>query len=238
MEPLREPGGDREIPWKEFALEDVLSSAEPTRTESTFLPRIAGQTFLEGRDLPLKRDMVPLFVDMVGSTRLVFEHSAEEVLEIMQAFMEVVVDIGAYHCGDVKDFEGDGALLYFEGVGEAVPAAFRLRDELLRRRRHLPLLPLPRLSLDAGPLVIGIVGTRFRQAVSLVGPSVHIAARLLKLAPPGGIIATSVVVEGARRTNPDFARRFVDAAQTDALEQEVGRIRAWIAPADGPDSSG
>jgi len=39
----------------------------------------------------------------------------------------------AYADGEVHDFEGDGAFLYFEGPGEAVPAAFRLRDELLER---------------------------------------------------------------------------------------------------------
>ena len=55
------------------------------------------------------------------------------MLEILQAFMEIVINVGIYHCGDVHDFEGDGALLYFEGVGEAVPAAFRLRDACTAR---------------------------------------------------------------------------------------------------------
>jgi class 3 adenylate cyclase len=90
--------------------------------------------------------MAVLFVDMVDSTRLVLGATADEVLELLQAFMEIVVDVGVHHCGDVHDFEGDGALLYFEGVGEAVPAAFRLRDGLLERRRSLPALPLPRIE--------------------------------------------------------------------------------------------
>jgi class 3 adenylate cyclase len=173
----------------------------------------------------------PLFVDMVGSTRLVFEKSAEEVLEIMQTFMEVVIDVAAYHCGDVHDFEGDGALLYFEGAGEAVPAAFRLRDELVRRREEVPELPLPRLSLDVGPIVIGIVGTRFRRTVSLVGPSIHVAARILKLAPPGGIIATEAIVEQARRTDPDSARLFLPFDDTRSrVRDELGPFRIWVAP--------
>jgi class 3 adenylate cyclase len=173
----------------------------------------------------------PLFVDMVGSTRLVFEKSAEEVLEIMQTFMEVVIDVAAYHCGDVHDFEGDGALLYFEGAGEAVPAAFRLRDELVRRREEVPELPLPRLSLDVGPIVIGIVGTRFRRTVSLVGPSIHVAARILKLAPPGGIIATEAIVEQARRTDPDSARLFLLFDDTRSrVRDELGPFRIWVAP--------
>ncbi len=232
LAPLPDPEAPS-IHWKEATPGEP---APPTRDappagESLFLPRIAGQSFLEGLELPLRREMAMLFVDMVGSTRLVFERSAEEVLAAMQAFMEVVIDVGAYHCGDVHDFEGDGALLYFEGAGEAVPAAFLLRDELVRRRERLAGLPLPRLSLDAGPIVIGVVGTRFRRTVALVGPSVHTAARILKLAPPGGIAATAAVVEQARRANPLLAREFEPLAALPAhLEAEIGAVRVWIAP--------
>jgi class 3 adenylate cyclase len=228
----RPPERAPEIPWKEFSPEAHVARAPAAQqaAESLFLPRLAGQTFLEGHELPTKQEMVPLFVDMVGSTRLVFEKSPEEVLALMQAFMEVVIDIGAYHCGDVHDFEGDGALLYFAGAGEAVPAAFRLREELARRRERMPGLPPPRLSLDVGLLVIGVVGTRFRQTVSLVGPAVHTAARILKLAPPGGIAATSAIVERARRENPELAARFapldVDRRRLDA---ELETLRIFVA---------
>ncbi len=223
------------IAWKEVALDDLLRPVESSaRSESLFLPRIAGQTFLEGRTLPLKQEMVTLFVDMVGSTRLVFEQPPEAVLELMQAFMEIVIDIAAYHCGDVHDFEGDGALLYFEGAGEAVPAAFSLRDALLQRRLELPELPLPRLSMDAGPIVIGIIGTRFRQTVSLVGPSIHVAARILKLAPPGGIAVTDTILEHAKRANPGLAASFARLGEVpEHLRRELGELRIWISPPTG-----
>ena len=233
---LPDPGSDGAIAWREVRAEDLVHAPEDAapRSESLFLPRIAGQSFLEGLELPLRREMAVLFVDMVGSTRLVFEHSPEEVLAVMQAFMEVVIDVGAYHCGDVHDFEGDGALLYFEGAGEAVPAAFRLRDELASRRRDLAGLPLPRLSLDTGPIVIGVVGTRFRRTVSLVGPSLHVAARILKLAPPDGIAATETVVAQARLANPGLAREFERLDRVPPhLEAELGPLRVWIAPPRG-----
>ena len=233
LEPVSDETPVPGLAWKEVPLSEMFRTPEAMgiQADSAFLPRIAGQTFLEGRELPLKREMVVLFVDMVSSMRLVLGRSPEEVLEILQAFMEIVIDVGAYHCGDVHDFEGDGALLYFEGAGEAVPAAFRLRDELLRRRAELPVLPLPRLSLDMGPVVIGIVGTRFRQTVSLVGPSVHIAARILKLAPPGGIVATDAIVRHARRANPEFARQFTPITGALELEPELDGLETWLAPA-------
>jgi class 3 adenylate cyclase len=195
------------VVWKEIEL-----LPPPTAGLSTVItPQTAflsGQGFLDGRELPLRRQMVLVFVDMVESTELVLHRPPEEVLDVIQKFMEVVIDVSWYHCGDVHDFEGDGALLYFQGAGEAVPAAFHLRRELLRRHREDPDLPLPRVSLDAGPVVIGIVGTRFRQTVAVVGPAVHRAARILKLAPPGGIIATGPIVEHSRQSNPDLAKHF------------------------------
>ena len=220
------------VVWKDFALGSAGAAAGVAIDPDTaFLPRIAGQSFLDGRELPTKREMVTMFVDMVDSTELIVHRSAEHVLGIIQTFLEVVIDVGVYHCGDVHDFEGDGAFLYFEGPGEAVPAAFRLRAELLRRRRKNRDLPLPRISLDMGPLVIGIVGTRFRQTVALVGLPVHRAARILKLAPPGGIITTEVIIEHARRSDPDLARQFSRIEEEFVLDRRhPDPVPIWVAP--------
>ncbi|MFA5937778.1 MAG: rhodanese-like domain-containing protein [Sinimarinibacterium sp.] len=170
---------------------------------------IAESAFLAGEQLPVRRDMAVLFVDMVNSTQLLFTRRPEDVLRLVQAFMEVVVNVAVQHCGDVHDFEGDGAMLYFAGVGEAVPAAFNLRAALNGRRHELPELPQARFALDAGPLVVGHIGAAERRALSFIGPCVNAAARILKLAPPGGIVATGRVVDQAERTDPDLAAQFV-----------------------------
>ena len=222
------------VTWKSFEDRPVaLASALPLTPDTAFLPRLAGHSFLMGHSLPLRRNMVSMFVDMVDSTGLIFSRTPEQVLTLIQTFMEVVVEIGAHHCGDVKDFEGDGAFLYFEGPGEAVPAAFRLRERLLERRRAVPDLPLPRISLDLGPVVIGIVGTRFRQTVAIVGPSVNVAARILKLAPPGGIVATEAVLSVARRADPELARDFVALHERPRIPEAAGPLELWLAAAPG-----
>jgi class 3 adenylate cyclase len=218
----------RAVAWTAFRERPApVASALPLSADTAVLPRLAGPSFRMGRSLPLQ--MVSMFVDMVDSTGLIFSRTPEQVLALVQAFMEVVVDVGAHHCGDVHDFEGDGAFLYFEGPGEAVPAAFRLRERLLARRASIPGLPLPRISLDRGPVVIGLVGTRFRQAVALVGPSVHLAARILKLAPPGGIVATESVIEIARRTDPGLAGRFEPLHERPRIPDSVGPVSLWLA---------
>jgi class 3 adenylate cyclase len=64
------------------------------------------------------------------------------------------------------------------------------------------------VSLDVGSIVIGVIGTPLRRSVALIGPSINLAARLLKQIPPGGIIATEAVVERLRQQAPEIAQRF------------------------------
>lgn len=172
-------------------------------------PLLAEAAFLSGQPLPIRRDMAVLFVDMVDSTPLLLHEDAEKVLSLVQAFMAPVVDVAAHHCGDVHDFEGDGAMLYFAGPGEALPAAFALRAALAKRRVEISDLPLARIAVDAGPLVIGRIGTRFRSGLSFIGPSINRAARILTLAPANGIAITEPILKHAERTDPDLHGQFV-----------------------------
>lgn len=190
---------------------------------------IAENAFLAGARLPLRREMAVLFVDMVDSTRLVAEQPPEAVLALVQRFMQIVVEVAVRHCGDVHDFEGDGAMLYFAGVGEALPAAFELRQELAAARLIETKLPLSRIAVDAGPLVIGYVGTQDRSALSFIGASINRAARALKLAPPEGIIVTTPVLETARLTDPDLAAQFQELPEQQTLKGFDEPIRVHLA---------
>ena len=69
-------------------------------------------------------------------------------------------------------------------------------------------MPPARIALDAGPLVIGHVGTRERRGLCFIGPSINTAARILKQAPPGGIVATSGVIRQGRLSVPECAQPF------------------------------
>ena len=206
---------DRIVAW-------LRADAAASGTEGA-VRLIAESAFLAGQTLPARREMAVLFVDMVDSTKLLFAHAPEKVLSLIQSFMEVVVEVAVQHCGDVHDFEGDGAMLYFAGPGEAVPAAFNLRTALAARRHCEPELPQARFALDGGPLVMGYVGARERRALSFIGPSVNAAARILKLAQPEGIVATERIVTEARRTDPDLAAQFRPLA-------EKQHLKGWAEP--------
>ena len=199
-------------------------------SDAPFLSRLADREFLRRHPLPLRRHMTVLFVDMADSTKLLGTLETEQVLAVVQAFMEIVAEVGGLHCGDVHDFEGDGALLYFEGAGEALPAAFELRRRLLGRRAEVADLPLPRISLDEGPVVVGIVGSRFRRSVALVGASLPRAARILRIAPPGGIVVTETVYRHALETSPDLAAHFAPVGAPILKGFETEPVPLYVAP--------
>lgn len=73
--------------------------------------------------LPTRRRLTTLFVDIAGSTSLLIHYPPEVVLSVVQGFMTLVTEIASGHAGTVKDFEGDGALVYFASVKNAVRAA-------------------------------------------------------------------------------------------------------------------
>lgn len=158
---------------------------------------------------PIRKELTVLFVDIADSTVNVVNQTPETTLAQVQSFMQIVTDIALAYCGDVKDYEGDGALLYFESVTEATQAAIAIREALARTIPDSTTGVLrARFSLSVGSVVIGVIGTTLRRSVALIGPSINLAARLLKEIPPGGIIATAAVVERLQQEAPELVKQF------------------------------
>ena len=147
---------------------------------------------------PVRRRLATLFVDIAGSTSLLIHHPPEVVLDVVQGFMSLVTEVAFAHAGTVKDFEGDGALIYFASVKNAVRAALAIQRTLADGRCSVACGDGPgikaRMSVTVGDVVMGAVGCSTRQGIALVGPSVNIGARLLKHAPLGTIIASDAVL--------------------------------------------
>jgi class 3 adenylate cyclase len=213
-------------PTVPFRLEQTFTADEEAKkTESSTVAALPvtspvtshAHTFLSGlveayaaqQGAPVRKELTVLFVDIAESTVAVATQLPETTLAQVQHFMEVVTEIALAHCGDVKDYEGDGALLYFDSVVEAAQATLAIRQKLARTQEGQTAPVRARFSLNVGDVVIGVIGTALRRSVALIGPSINLAARLLKQIPPGGIIATDAVVEHLRRESPELAARFV-----------------------------
>ncbi len=160
----------------------------------------------------MRRRLATLFVDIAGSTGLVVRHSPETMLRVVQCFAERVTDIALAHGGRVKDFEGDGVLLYFDAASNAIDAALAIHAALDDERCDAGCGDGPgvsvRMSVTLGDVAIGVVGPKASPALAFVGPSVNVGARLLKVVPPGGIAVSVDVIAALEVEAPWLRRRF------------------------------
>ena len=131
------------------------------------------------------RDVAVLFVDLVGSTAHASSAPPEVVVDRLNRFFAVVVDVMETHGGWVNKFPGDAALCVFgaptpaaDCSARALAAARDLRDRL---RTELPSADAG-IGLSAGPAVAGWVGAERRFEYTVVGDPVNEASRLCELA--------------------------------------------------------
>lgn len=147
------------------------------------------------------RDVVALFVDITGSTRLTREREPVEFVATLNRFFEVVVDEVESNGGLLNKFEGDAALCIFGApVALADPATAALRTARAIRDRVAGMGELEiGIGVAAGPVIAGQIGTASRLEYTIIGDAVNEAARLTDLAKrvEGRILASEVVIEAA-----------------------------------------
>ena len=148
------------------------------------------------------RVVAVLFTDIVGSTELAATRPPEEVVELLNRFFSVVVEVVRKHDGWVNKFEGDAALAIFgapvavsDAHSSALAAARELAERLPREVNELAAS----IGVSAGEAVAGNIGEERRFEYTVIGDPVNEAARLTELAKerPGRILASGTIVDRA-----------------------------------------
>jgi adenylate cyclase len=131
------------------------------------------------------RNVAVLFVDVIGSTSFAATRAPAEVVEALNRFFAVVVDVVTGHGGWVNKFEGDAALCVFGAPTDHPTAAANAlaagRALDVRLRTEVTTLEAA-IGLSAGPVVAGNVGAAERFEYTVIGDPVNEAARLTELA--------------------------------------------------------
>lgn len=143
-----------------------------------------------------------LFVDLIGSSRLAARLKPDELVEVLNAFFAVVVDVVEDNDGWVNKFEGDAALAVFgvptavaDAAGKALCAARSLGARLNTIEVRVGI------GVSAGTTVAGNIGAARRYEYTVVGDPVNEASRLSELAKEiGGVAASSSAIERAALT--------------------------------------
>jgi adenylate cyclase len=148
------------------------------------------------------RDVAVLFVDVTGSTTIAATRPATEVVDVLNKFFAVVVEVIDEHGGFVNKFEGDAALAIFGAPivrGDPAAGALRAARTLIDRlRREVPEVDVG-IGVSAGQAVAGNIGGASRFEYTVIGDPVNEAARLTELAKstPSRVVASAAILERA-----------------------------------------
>jgi adenylate cyclase len=197
--------------------------AEVARTALEGGVRLGGET----------REVVLLFVDVVGSTAVAEDLPPEEVVTLLNRFFDVVIEVVHDHDGWINKFAGDAALAVWgapaspDGMHTAALRAARVLAG--RLHREVPELPAG-IGVSCGTAVAGNVGTAERYEYTVIGDPVNEAARLTDHAKDvdGRVVAHRALLEAA---DPDEAGRWVE------LEAVTVRGRSAPTPIARPAAS-
>ncbi len=161
-----------------------------------------------------------LAADVAGYSRLIGENEAATLAAFKTLRREFVDPLLARHRGRIVKSMGDGFLVEFASVVDAVTAAVAWQEGLQARNDSLPLTF--RIGVNLGDIVF--------EDGDIHGDGVNVAARLESVAEPGGICIADMV-------HANLSGR-VDVAFSDMGEVELKnirhRVRVWKWEAEAP----
>lgn len=149
-----------------------------------------------------ERHVAVVFLDIIGSTKLVTSQPPAEVVQLLNRFFAIVVEEVDRHCGLVNKFEGDASLAIFGAPNhldrpedQALACARILAERLAEEMRECQA----GIGVASGQVVAGNVGSKERFEYTVIGEPVNEAARLCERAKsrPGKLLASAQTVEAA-----------------------------------------
>lgn len=150
------------------------------------------------------------FVDLVGYTALSQELEPEELGALVTRFEELAYDTVAEQGGRVVKTIGDEVMFVANEAGAAARIALRLTQSSAVDA----LLPDARAGLDSGPVLA--------QEGDYYGPVVNLASRLVEIARPGTVLASSAVHD-ALADHSSFGWNRLRSRRI----RDIGRVEVW-----------
>ncbi|MEP0944725.1 MAG: adenylate/guanylate cyclase domain-containing protein [Rhizobiaceae bacterium] len=172
-------------------LSQAAASRERTNLARHFPPNMVDR--LAGHDQPFKevraQNVVVMFVDIVGFTRLAETASPKEVVSLLRDFHRLVEEAVFNNHGTLDKYLGDGVMVTF-GTPEAsdhdASNALSCADALIasiesfnqiRRQRGEPEVKVS-IGMHFGSVILGDIGTERRLEYATLGDTVNVTSRL------------------------------------------------------------
>jgi adenylate cyclase len=211
LQPWRDAGGRRQ--GYLLFIDDVTERERLASSLSCYLsPSVAEQIITARTPLRLSgsRAVVSvMFADLRGFTFQTATMDPEAAVELLNAYLRIMVAVVSRHQGTLDKFIGDGIMALFgaplaieDDAGKAVLCAVEMQEEIGRftrqcRREGKPHLYLG-IGINRGDVVVGNIGAPERMDYTAIGTTVNLAARLQGLARGGEILISDAVYQSVR----------------------------------------
>ena len=192
----------------------VLEKREKKKVLQAFNRYVAPQVVKElGRDESFesrlggeRRDIAVLFVDIRGFTTMSESLEPEQVVDILNEYLNLTSQSIFNQHGTLDKFIGDATMAVFNApmnlddyVYRAVCAAFEMRKgaELLEKKLLEKFGNSVQfgIGVNCGPAIVGNIGSEQRMDYTAIGDTVNTAARLESNAKRGEILISEAVYE-------------------------------------------
>lgn len=148
-----------------------------------------------------RRNITVLFADVVGFTPLAEQHSASEVVALLNELFTMLSEVVFRHGGTLDKFIGDCVMAFWgapTATEDHAAQALRAAEDMMRwlevgnetwQERYGMAIRLA-IGVNTGEAVVGNFGSESRMEYTAIGDAVNVAARLEAMARPQQILVT------------------------------------------------
>ncbi len=205
-----------------MVVEDITKEKRMKSTLSQYMTKEVAEQVLNNQiSLKGKREKVTiLFSDIRNFTSLSERSQPEEIVELLNDYFDIMIDIIFKHEGTLDKFIGDAIMALFgapikhhDDAHRAVKTAIDMIKALNRfnqDRHNRGLFPIEiGIGLNSGEVLAGNVGSEKRMEYTVIGDAVNLASRLESLTKqfPHQIIISEFVYEEVKN---DFEFDYLD----------------------------
>ena len=158
-----------------------------------------------------------LFCDIRGFTAMSEQMAPHEVVNLLNHYFELMIDVVFRHGGTLDKIIGDELMVLYgvpksseDDIDNSIKTALGMFDALEEFNKKFSSEGYPRLEvgigINYGAVVCGNIGSKRQMNFTVIGDEVNLASRLCSNASPGELLISKAVFEGTRLQSQFKAR--------------------------------
>ncbi len=184
-----------------------------------------------------RRKVTIMMTDLRGFTALSERLEPEQVVQMLNAYFEIMVDLVLKYNGNINEFIGDALLVIFGAPQEmedrtqrAVACAIEMQNAMVEVNKRNCAEGLPEVEMGIGlnetEVIVGNIGSSKRSKYAVVGSGVNLTSRIESYTVGGQILVSeSVRKEAGEILRIDAQRDILPKGAVSSLRiYEVGGI--------------